>query len=355
MADKVRIGFVGCGFMGQKAHLENFITIGGCEVVALAEGRTKTAEAVAKRYDIPAIYPNHREMLENADIDAVVAIMHYSLHSSIIPDIIDAGKHIFTEKPICVKASTAEEMASEAERKRLIYHVGYHKRSDPGSLLALEAISEWRDSGEMGRMNFIRATMPPAGDWLYGIESPLSMDEPQPRYEGVYRETFPEWMNNGTKRFYGSFINCYVHQFNLVRYFLGEDYEVDYADPSGVLAVMISRSGIPCTLEMANTGVREHWEEFYKICFENGKISLSLPAPMARQRSGDVLIYRAAPDMKPTFESPVIKQEWAFLEQARHFVECIREEKPTRSPASEAVKDLEVAEEYVRLFRAKSA
>ena len=153
--------------------------------------------------------------------------------------------------------------------------------------------------------------------------------------------------------FYDSFINYYVHQLNLIRYFLGEDYRVDYADPSGVLIVMASDSGIPCTLEMANTGVREHWEEFYKICFENGRISLSLPAPMARQRSGDVLIYRAAPNMKPAFEKPVIKQEWAFREQARHFVECIREGKPTRSPASEAVKDLEVAEEYVRMFKSK--
>jgi len=37
--NKVKIGFVGCGFMGQLAHLPNFIESEKCEVVALAEKR----------------------------------------------------------------------------------------------------------------------------------------------------------------------------------------------------------------------------------------------------------------------------------------------------------------------------
>ena len=40
--DKVRVGFIGSGFMGQKAHLDNFVAVQDCEIVALAEGREKT-------------------------------------------------------------------------------------------------------------------------------------------------------------------------------------------------------------------------------------------------------------------------------------------------------------------------
>ena len=77
------------------------------------------------------------------------------------------------------------------------------------------------------------------------------------------------------------------------------------------------------------------------------KIDLSLPAPMARQRSGDIAIYKAPNDL-PHSMKPLMPQKWAFLEEARHFVECIRDKKPTISPASEGVKDLEISEQYVR-------
>lgn len=48
----VRIGFVGVGSMGQCAHLRNYVTVPGCEVVAVAEMREKTGWRVAERYGI---------------------------------------------------------------------------------------------------------------------------------------------------------------------------------------------------------------------------------------------------------------------------------------------------------------
>ena len=56
--------------------------------------------------------------------------------------------------------------------------------------------------------------------------------------------------------------------------------------------VAISESGVPCTLEMAPCGHRDRWEEHYRIGFDGGLIQLDLPAPMARQRAGDVTIYK---------------------------------------------------------------
>ncbi|MDK1031872.1 MAG: Gfo/Idh/MocA family oxidoreductase, partial [Planctomycetia bacterium] len=67
---KVRLGFVGAGRMGQLAHIACYDQIEDCELVALAEGRTKTAELVARRYGIGEVYPDHRRMLAEADLDA---------------------------------------------------------------------------------------------------------------------------------------------------------------------------------------------------------------------------------------------------------------------------------------------
>ena len=74
MAEKrVRIGFVGVGGMGQCAHLRNYVTIPGCQVVAVAELRESLARQVATRYGIPGIYTDHQAMLAAEDLDGVVA------------------------------------------------------------------------------------------------------------------------------------------------------------------------------------------------------------------------------------------------------------------------------------------
>ena len=64
--NKVRLGFVGAGYMGQLAHIANYATIGGCELVALAEGRAETAKAVAEKYGIQEVYVDHHSLLEKA-------------------------------------------------------------------------------------------------------------------------------------------------------------------------------------------------------------------------------------------------------------------------------------------------
>ena len=61
--DKVKIGFVGVGTMGQCAHLRNYVTVPGCEVVAIAELRQDLARAVAARYGVSRVYPDHAAML----------------------------------------------------------------------------------------------------------------------------------------------------------------------------------------------------------------------------------------------------------------------------------------------------
>ena len=85
--------------------------------------------------------------------------------------------------------------------------------------------------------------------------------------------------------------------------------------------------------------------------FEKGKIDLSIPAPLARQRPGDVVLYRAFDEEEtPSWERPSLPAEWCFKMQAREFVRCVKEGSESISPASHAVRDLEVAVEYARML-----
>jgi predicted dehydrogenase len=352
MSKKVRIGIVGCGYMGQLAHIYNYAKIADCEIVALAEGRKETAKAVADKYGIAELYSNHREMLDKADIDAVVAIMWYSLHHSVIPDIISAGLPVATEKPMCVKSDTAKRMSDLAKEKGVLYQIGYMKRHDPSAKLARETVLKWKENGDCGKLNYIRATMPPSGDWTYFIEDPINLGDIPQKYDNEYPEAIHEWIPENLRNLYDEFINYYIHQVNLIRYLIGEDYTIDYVDPGLKLIAAKSDSGATCVLEMADYGLKNTWQEYYKICFEHGKIDLQMPAPLARQKAGNVRIYKENGfiSSEPETIEPFIPQKWCFFEQAQHFIECVRDGKPTIAPASDAVKDLLVSEQFIKLL-----
>ena len=71
--EKVRIGFVGVGSMGQCAHLKNYVTVDGCEVVAIAELREGLGRRVAARYGVPEA--SIREMSEIMGISGVCNVL----------------------------------------------------------------------------------------------------------------------------------------------------------------------------------------------------------------------------------------------------------------------------------------
>ena len=72
MVNKVNIGFVGCGMIGQVAHIANFIKVSNCQVVAAAELRPELGRLAVEKFNIPKLYSSHIEMLKNCDLDAVV-------------------------------------------------------------------------------------------------------------------------------------------------------------------------------------------------------------------------------------------------------------------------------------------
>jgi len=345
---KIRVGFIGSGYMGQRAHIANYATLPDVELTALAEGRTETAKAVAQRYGIKTIYSDHKEMLEKAKLDAVVAIMLFTLHHTVVPDILEKGLPLLTEKPICVSHETGKQLVKQAQENDTIYQVGYMKRCDPATRFVKEKIAQWKQSKEFGSLNYLRVTMPP-GDWIFEMDSPINMGD-KASYDNETPEKYPAWMTDKQTKVYMAFINYYIHQVNLIRYLLNEDYSVEYVDSSGKILAAKSNSGIAIVLEIGTYQIVNEWHEFYEAFFDRGIIKLSLPAPLARQRAGEVEIYENK-GKNSLYQKPVIPQKWSMLEQAKFFVDAVKNKKKPISPASDAVKDLQIAEDYVLQYK----
>ena len=345
---KIKIGFVGVGSMGQCAHLKNYVTLDACEVVALAEVREELGQRVAARYGVPHVYASHAAMLEQEELDGIVASQPFNRHGIMVPEILRAGVPVFTEKPLAASVEVGERIVQEVEASGTWHMVGYHKRSDPASMVARAMIRSFVESNDLGRMRYVRLLMP-AGDWIAGgFNDLIRSDEAGPPLD--YDPPASD-MSAGTYRKYTEFVNYYIHQVNLMRYLLGEPYHVTYADPSSVLLAGQSESGVACSLEMSPYETTIDWQESALVCFERGYVRIDLPAPLASNRPGRVEIFRDRGDGEtPEMSTPQLPWVHAMRQQAMNFVNAIKGDVTPPCQAAEALDDLRVARDYIRLL-----
>ena len=343
---RLKIAFAGVGFMGQRAHLRNYHElVEFCDVVALADLREDQANNVAARYNIPKVYPTIADMFKNEEIDAVVASQPYSNHINVIPEVLNAGYPVFSEKPIAISVESGQMLADLAKKKNKLYMVGYHKRSDPAMEYAKKLIEQYKKSGELGQFRYVRATMPP-GDWVNGGSAGYigsNYNVPELPLEGK-----PDYFTQDVYDAYNAFVNYYIHQVNAVRFLLNEDYKITYAEKSGVLLAGESDSGVCCTIEMEPYSSSMDWQESYFISFSRGYIKVELPAPLASQQAGKVTVFTDI-DGEPKFFQPVMPCIHAMRNQAMNFMAAVRGDKPAPCEAAEAVKDLRIARDYISL------
>ncbi|MCM8767126.1 MAG: Gfo/Idh/MocA family oxidoreductase [Candidatus Omnitrophica bacterium] len=344
---KVRIIFVGVGSMGQCAHLKNYVLIPDCEVVAICEIRENLGKKVMERYGIKNFYKNFDDLIEKEDFDGIVASQPFTRHYVILKEILKAKKPVFIEKPLASSVEIGEKILEMVKKAKTFLMVGYHKRSDLASIYVKNLVDKFKNSEEIGKLKYIRITMPP-GDWIQGgFKDLITTDEKLP--ENIEFDPKPENINEEDFREYIDFVNYYIHQVNFMRFLFGEDYKVKFADKSKILMVVESNSGIPGIIEMAPYKTSFTWEEKILICFEYGYIELSLPAPLASNISGKVKIYKDKPT--PQTIIPQFPPISAMYQQSINFIKAIKGEIKPPVDAEEALKDLKIAKEYFDLLK----
>ncbi|MDX1934550.1 MAG: Gfo/Idh/MocA family oxidoreductase [Capsulimonadales bacterium] len=141
------IGYGGAFNMG-KAHLgwmrdSGILPVAACDV---DEARVRVAET-----DYPGIraYTTVEELLRDDEVDLITIITPHNTHAPLAVQALAAGKHVITEKPMCLTAGEATEMIETAKRSGVMLSV-FHNRRHDGDFLALkEAIVEQNRIGDV--------------------------------------------------------------------------------------------------------------------------------------------------------------------------------------------------------------
>jgi predicted dehydrogenase len=349
VAAKVRIGFVGAGFMGQLAHIRSYALLHeDCELVALAEPRRDTAEQVAARFGIGRVYRDHHELLESEQLDGIVAPQKYAHHAALLPELYPHVPHLFTEKPLALAAATGDRLASLAREAGCVHMLGYHRRSDPATVEAKRTVDDWRASGELGKLRFLRLCYA-MGDWIANAQAALldAGDQPPP----LAGEEPPAEFAGDDEAMWALLtgVDELVHPLNLLRHFLSERYRLVFTHASGRLYAFESESGVPATIEVAPYRVTVGLEEELLVAFDRGYVRLR-PAPsLAVNRAGALEVYsdpRAG--TTPQRSSPQVPWIDPMRAQAANFLRVCRGEIPPPTDVAEAAEDLHLVSEMVR-------
>lgn len=122
------------------------------EVVAITSRTRARAEAVARDWGIPAVFGSVAEMLSGPDLDAVLNLTPIDAHYETSMQVLAAGKHLVTEKPIASTLAEADDICALAERQ------GVHVLAAPADMLR----QEWGQArrliadGAVGQVAFAR-------------------------------------------------------------------------------------------------------------------------------------------------------------------------------------------------------
>lgn len=335
--------------MGQLAHIRSYALLDeGCELVALAEPRQRTAERVAARYGIGRVYRGHRELLESEELDGIVAVQRYVHHAALLPELYPRVPHLFTEKPLALGAGEGDRLAALAREAGCIHMLGYHRRSDPATREAKRTVDAWKASGELGALRYLRICYSD-GDWTANASAALvDTGEEPPRFaaEGPPPEIAGD---DDALWALSTAADQLVHPLNLIRHFLGERYGLVFVHSSGRLLVFESESGVPATIEVTPYRLSIGFDEEIFVAFERGYVRLR-PAPsLALNRSGSLEIYRdAGSGRAPERVEPQLPWIDPQQAQARDFLRVCRREAAPPTDVAEAAEDLHLVRDIVR-------
>ena len=288
---------------------------------------------VQQRWGIPRLYTDHTELAADPEIEAVAVSADFALQGEIAKDLLSAGKQVFMEKPMAVSVQQAESIVAAGKAAGTKLMVGYMKRYDVGNELVRSKVDQFRETGELGGMTYVR-NHGFCGEWICNLDTPMiTSDVPKP---DAPAQT-PEWLPSEWVRPYLSYLQQYTHNINLLRWFLdaGDQAQVKHVDldDNGYSGVVIfDMAGVRVTLE---TGRVSHyrWDEHTQIYFEDGWVHTWAPPLLLKNTPAEVEIYRAGETQEISRPIPKPNWTWAYRREAgtfhrkcseRHTVQIVR-------------------------------
>ena len=304
MTRKVKIAVIGTGRMGS-VHVRNIARlIPEADLVAVCDIRLEVAQAVADEIGLQRVVRDYHELLTDNDIEAILIASSTDTHAFMMKDVAEASKHIFCEKPLALELDKIDEALAAVEKAGVKLQVGFNRRFDK----SFQRVHEIANSGEIGRPCILRIT---------------NRDPDFPAMEFLRVSG-------------GIFLDLAIHDFDMVRFQLGEVLEVyaaggvlldpklnEFGDIDTDVVILKFANGAVGTIDNSRKAVYGYDQRLEVFCSNGTAMAGNEAETTAIKGNRDGFL-----SAKPPY---FFMQRYApcYVEEVRQFVECVREDKPT--------------------------
>jgi predicted dehydrogenase len=350
---------VGGGLVAQAEHIPYLAQFRDrFDLAALVEPSEAVREALAARYGIPATYADHRALLDAGGLDAVVICSPAGTHAEVALDALDAGLHVFVEKPMCITLADADAIVAARDRVGKVVQVGYMKRFDP----AYEALLEELPESAEGLRHISVVVNDPEFRPFFTQGEIVRGDVPRELIEATRRsesEQVEAAVGNGAPEvvvaFSEAFLGSLVHDVNVVHGALDRLGEPLPAEVVGG-AWWNGGRAVAGSVRLANGSrwdsawiqLLDVWEyrEQVAFMFVDRVQRLTFPSPWLKQSPTR---YERTTTRDGRAVSVVERYEESFARELLHFHACVTEDAECRTPPEQSRLDIDV---LTRMFLA---
>ena len=156
---KLQVGIIGAGFIGRQ-HIEAIRRIPNTEVVAISEYSKEVARKIADEFGIKQAYGDVDEMIADAELDVIHNCTPSNMHYALNKKVLNAGIHLYCEKPLTLTSDESEELVTLVKEKGLKAAVNFNYRHNA----MVEEMKERISSKAIGDVWYLSAKY--LQDWL---------------------------------------------------------------------------------------------------------------------------------------------------------------------------------------------
>ena len=357
----VRVGVVGGGLVAQAEHLPYLSSLRDrFSLVGLAEPSLAVREALGARYGIAGLHADYRTMFDAGELDAVVICSPHGTHAEVVLAALDAGLHVFVEKPMCITVEDADAIVAARDRAGKVVQVGTMKRFDPAVEAMMDALPH-----SAADLRYVSVTVNDPefepyfepGEIVRGADASSELIAATRRQEAeqVARAVGSDEPDI-VRAFSESFLGSLLHDLNVVHGMLeklGEPLPAKvvagdwWNQGRAVYGALRLENGARVDAAWIQLLDTFEYRETIQFMFAEEVHVLEFPSPWLKQHP--TVYRRSRRDGRVADIRRVKAYDESFSRELRHFHDCIVDGTPCRTPPESARVDIDV---LTRMFLA---
>jgi predicted dehydrogenase len=355
----IRIGVVGCGAIAQVHHLPNLHDLPDLfQVAAVCDVSAGAAAYVAKKFNTPDHYTDYRDLLAT-DVEAVL-LCQSDPKTEVAVAALDAGKHLFIEKPMCFSLQEADAIIAARQRSGAVGQVGYMKVYDPAYEYAK------REVDNMENIRFVQVNHLHPNNDLHMRQFDIRRfnDVPAATIEATRAARLvarQEAIGDVPLPIEGVFhllAGSMIHDLYGMRTMLGMPSRIRSSDiwynGRAVTMNLEYPNGARCVATWVDLPNLWDFKETLEVYGDDKRVILSYPTGFARGLLSQVVVQGVDAQGVSYKQEPAIDWESAFSREMRHFYDCIRNGATCRTPVESARDDIALIINIVKNYLAQA-